>query len=158
MNREILFRGKRVDNGEWVYGAFVPDALEMLKRARGLDGFIRRCNQESGEVEMFEVDRETVGQYTGLTDRNGVKIFEGDIVNTHYASVSETDFVEQIMFHNGKFCSAYKLPGGGKMWTNLPDGVPHLPQDKTPYMEWCEVIGNIHGNPEMMEVQNEENH
>ena len=36
------------------------------------------------------------------------------------------------------------------MFANLPDGVPHFPQDKTPYMDWCEVIGNIHDNPELL--------
>ena len=120
--RDILFRGKRLDNGEWVYG-------------------------------FYCVDPSTVGQYTGLKDKNGKRIFEGDIIRTHYANTRKNDFIEQVVFHNGRFCSLYKIPGpgNGKIWANLPDGVPHLPQDKTPYMEWCEVMGNIHDNPELLE-------
>ena len=103
-------------------------------------------------MQSYEVDRETVGQYTGMKDKNGKRIFEGDIIRTHYANTIATDFVEQVVFHNGRFTSLYKLhgPGNGKMFANLPDGVPYLPQDKTPYMDWCEVIGNIHDKPELL--------
>lgn len=125
--RDILFRGKRLNNGEWVYG-------------------------------FYCVDPSTVGQYTGLKDKNGKRIFEGDIIRTHYANTRKNDFIEQVVFHNGRFCSLYKIPGpgNGKIWANLPDGVPHLPQDKTTYMEWCEVVGNIHDNPELLEGGEEE--
>ena len=73
--REILFRGKRVDNDEWVYGSFIPDLCELLYGNK-LDGFIKPFGKTRKERLMVEVDRKTVGQYTGLTDKNGVKIFE----------------------------------------------------------------------------------
>ena len=152
--REILFRGKRIDNGEWVEGAFLNDrdgafcicpAVSDISYGDG--GNRRRIGC------WYNVAPSTVGQYTGLKDKNGRRIFEGDIIRTHYTNTRQNGFVEQVVFHNGRFCSLFKIPGpgNGKIWTSLPDGVPHLPQDKTPYMEWCEIIGNIHDNPELLE-------
>ena len=76
--REILFRGKRVDNGEWVEGD--------LLRSRGkcyihenIDPF-DYLGELSGFIKMYEVIPETVCEFTGLTDENGTKIFEGDMV------------------------------------------------------------------------------
>lgn len=138
MQREIKFRGKRLDNGEWAYGAFVPDALEQTHGKMVTWGFIRRYrpNQTVESVEMIEVDRNTVGQYTGLKDKNGKEIYEGDIID-HFAVYG------YVIFEDGMFTlntSANNQFGNHKQ--------PICYVDTTQ----CEVIGNTYENPELLEV------
>lgn len=120
--REILFRGKRKENGEWGYGNYaVTDNNEKQQH------FIFQ-----NKAFEFEVDPETVGQYTGLTDKNGKKIFEGDIVTMpRYGSGKHKSVV---YFKNGKFAV------NGSNY-NFKDICPRN----------MEVVGNIYDNPEMLE-------
>lgn len=155
MDREILFSGKRTDNGEWVEGDLInlSDGRKYIvnnKFGACIDDEGNFTNTESPFV--CEVIPETVGQYTGLTDKNGKKIFEGDIVKTHYANTHKTEFVELVIFEGGGFRAKTKYKDNSSHSAPLYNGTPHLEIDKSVYMDSIEVIGNIHDNPELLEV------
>ena len=96
MKREILFRGKRTDNGEWAYGNLI-DSDSIVGKIVDFDGeyFIPEF--------WYKVDPETVGQFTGLTDKNGTKIFDGDIVR--FYDDSEDELTNGVVIFNADFCS-----------------------------------------------------
>ncbi len=116
--REILFRGKTTDRGEWVQGCYT----ETL-RYNNLHWIWNGKNH-------FTVNPETVGQYTGLTDKNGTKIFEGDIIETKngvYAC-----FWDSCNFEFGVDNKKESF------------GIAYVP------IKGLKVIGNIHDNPELL--------
>ena len=141
--REILFRGKRVDNGEWIEGFYAKS---------GDKTFILIDNDFAvGYVIMKEVYPETVGQFTGLTDKNGKKIFEGDIVKYNLWD-DKFDYCE-VKF--GYFYAAMdSYNGGPALGFYLAD--INGKADDIGFFEnlykFVEVIGNIHDNPELLEA------
>lgn len=140
--RDILFRGKRIDNDEWVYGSFCMDALEQFNGLCGVDGFIRLYDKTKCKMQTHEVDRETVGQYTGLTDKNGKRIFEGDIVQYHERQFDGKDVPvrDAVIYEEGGFSvRAYFL--NNWLWNSI-NGNTQLRD--------VEIIGNIHDKPELL--------
>lgn len=133
--REILFRGKRVGNGEWING-FLSFGNKIVTVRKCYDW---RTIYVCDSVEEYKIDEKTVGQFTGLTDKNGKKIFEGDIVKVKSEYVDET-----IYFIYYRDC-------GFKLIYKPSNGVVNLTNNKSRNIE---VIGNIHDNPELLEVQN----
>ena len=141
--REILFRGK-MDNGEWMYGSFCMDALEQFNGLCGVDGFIRLYDKAKGKMQMYEVDRETVGQYTGLKDKNGKRIFEGDVVSQiwyDYEEPRDTSFGEVV------YC---EYDCSFSVMDDEKDEIVPLGSCAA-YVWEVEVIGNITDNPELLE-------
>ena len=147
MNGEILFRGKRVDNGEWVEGFYV-NVPEHYKPEMSGKSYIVSINNGL----FFEVVPETVGQFTGLADKNGKKIFEGDIVKYNLWD-DKFDYCE-VKF--GYFYAAMdSYNGGPALGFYLAD--INGKADDIGFFEnlykFVEVIGNIHDNPELLEVK-----
>jgi uncharacterized phage protein (TIGR01671 family) len=147
--REILFRGKRLDNGEWIEGDLCHGGKTYISYDEDFSAISHCGIDELVSSRFFEVDPSTVGQYTGLKDKNGKMAFEGDAIIAHYENANSADFTEQIIFHNGRF-NAFIETDGCKMWAPLADGTPHLSRDKSVYMSEFEVIGNIRDNPELI--------
>lgn len=134
MEREILFRGKRVDNGEWVYGYLGKWPMRGWKE---LSSFIIPVDGlDNGIAEQAEVFAETVGQYTGLKDKNGNKIFECDIVLKRTYN-GKKPFL--VTFDSGMFHCGY---GGGS--STAIHG--YTLDDRQ-----IEIIGNIFDNPELLD-------
>ena len=132
--REILFRGKRVDNGEWIQGNIVQFPVH---------GVVRIVEQEPSYKDA-EVDSDTVGQYTGLTDKNGRKVFEGDIIHLEYSQV----------FFGGEYFGEYTAEVSYKEGCFITDGTNNGDEIETPLSGFdndeVEIIGNIHDNPELL--------
>ena len=127
--REVIFRGKRADSGEWVEG----DVLQTRYHSGHIEYQIMPQTPVSS---AYPVLPETVGQYTGLTDKNGVKIFEGDIVER--VSDGERAVISWLKY---SACFGLSFDGWCCGFDNYDD---NLPSD-------FEVIGNIHDNPELLE-------
>ena len=138
--REILFRGKRVDNEQWLEGSLVNNVFFHADTKGAIPYIINPyeyeeydCMEDIGELAV-EVAPETVGQFTGLLDKHGRKIFEGDIVKATYdcGPAGEIERIVEVVFDS--------------FGTNLQDWIfkedGYLP----------EVIGTIHDNPELVEV------
>ena len=123
--REILFRGKRIENGEWVYGSLVL----------WYDGSI---SIETGvyDAPMYAVDPATIGQYTGLTDKNGKRIFEGDLITI--PGSKRQGLPAPVKWSN--FDARFEIcrRGFNPICLDGDEGI-------------YEVIGNIHDNYEFLE-------
>ena len=133
--REILFRGKREDNGQWVIG--------FLSKTRGLDNKLHICidYEEKGLMCSSIVVPSTVGQYTGLTDKNGKKIFEGDILKRKHKELVNHSQKMTVNYIPYKACFSAVDIGGGNV-TFISDYINNKYE--------LEVIGNIHENKELL--------
>lgn len=132
--REILFRGKCKDNGEWIYGFFHKDIW-----GDGESCYILY------DTEDYEVIPETVGQYTGLIDKNGKNIFEGDIIK------NETERLFVVIYKFGGFDLA-PISWLEDIDKTLTYNTLGDVQTALYTMSNAEIIGNIHDNPELLEV------
>lgn len=135
--REILFKAKRIDNGEWMEGHYYSQAYHKGTIEEEWYHFVKPIGSESWE--SIRVDGDTLCQYTGLTDKNGNKIWENDICSTDikrpYAVVE---------FRNG--CFMYNLNDGEEDYYDIMMPVePLVNSDK-----YTEVIGNIFDNADLL--------
>ena len=134
--REILFRGKRADNGEWVYGVPTKDSHGETVMVES----VYECEEYNCRgANCLYVNENTVGQYTGLTDTNGTKIFEGDVVDLVY---NGDWHIYQVVYDVSEL--DFKATNGKEEYRN-----------NFQYLTCCdevEVIGNIHDNPELAEA------
>ncbi len=140
--REIEFRGKRLDNGEWVYGSLVhiTETYKGEEDTQNCD--IYQIVTYDGVA--FCVNPETIGQYTGLRDKNGKKIFEGDIVETN------RDVIAKVLWDNDYL--------GYFLYVNEQNSIEDFENGEQPLYDYfgdIEVIGNATDNPELLEVEDE---
>ena len=140
--KETLFRGKRLDNNEWVSSGNI---IVFNDEGDGKHYFIPKPNDECvcthdaydnilsfDKGTFYKVDPKTVGQSTGLTDKTGKQIFAGDILTVYGGE--EYEFTGLVAFDKGCWILAFKVEGWDFLCTNAKD---------------AEIIGNIHDNPEL---------
>ena len=143
--REILFRGKRLHDNKWIYGNFVSDCEgnpHIIEPRFFCEDGHHLQYEDNTDTPVFIIP-ETVGQFTGLTDRNGKKIFEGDICkfkrfnDVHIGKVVFNVTTASFIMWYQPIVGAYGEKATQKMLLSACDNI--------------EVIGNIHDNPELME-------
>lgn len=152
--REILFRGKRVDNGEWITGYYIKANHHWHSQGIHEDWIVVDTIQNGGWCNVrgkYAVIPETIGQYTGLTDKNGTKIFEGD----YWLDTDGDYLVYAVEFRDGQFgFVCYGIQGVLMPYGFDEDAGGFGEIDFTPLDDWninsIEIINNIHDNPELL--------
>ena len=152
--REILFRGKRLQGGNWVEGYFFKSDINKRERESGkatmiftpdCDTFIMvpECHNS------FMVVSDTVGQYTGLDDKNGKRIFEGDILNIAKIADGLGGYYQPPLDYHVNVVVKWDLCAW--MWETLCDDKRYITFPDAWCHYECEIIGNVHDNPELLE-------
>ena len=145
--REILFRGKRIDNGECVYGYYICKQDPLLP---GIDTNVIVTFDENSMSVWNKTDPYTIGQYTGLTDKNSVKIFEGDIIQRKvyiYPRGKVEPCGERLLIGTVIWCHSDHDPG---YWT-VDSKDEYGNQVNYIFDDTFAVVGNAHDNPELLE-------
>lgn len=156
MNREILFRGKRVDNGEWIESLTLlklNEHLYMFQTAWGEITYDLQYNITAifGRKKPFlvKIIPETCGEYTGLTDKNGKKIFEGDILDLTYYMIMDVGVVKFGEYKDLDMGNDYPCGHVG-FYVDVEKQRNSVRKDILFFAPECKVIGNIHDNPELL--------
>ena len=138
--REILFRGKRIDNGDWIEGYYVKTVDYRTDSAVHSIIELPSAFYPRGEIAReYEISSSTIGQYTGLTDKHGKKIFEGDCFKTYCTGLPVYKHI--VGYYPEHFAFMARC---------IEMNTVHYLSDYRPSA--IEVIGNIHDNPELLEV------
>ena len=154
MNEEYLFRGKRVDNGEWVEGYLIQRNKTYIATVESINYMVVSTSYMAS-IELVEVITETVGQCTGLKDKNGKLIFKDDVLKGFsYPFLFDEEhnyYAIVVWFEDSAAFGIYTIK-------NPESKVRGISSGNTEYMsEWdsnnWEIIGNIHDNPELTEVE-----
>jgi uncharacterized phage protein (TIGR01671 family) len=141
--RDILFRGKRVDNGDWIVGQLLryEDGRARIVESH-TDIFCYEKDESIIQTVAHEVIPETVGQFTGLTDKNGTKVFEGDIVEVRCHSRWRHDIQRcEVAYGRDGFECRHHIGGIDTDYYTY----------RVLFSKDVVVIGNIHDNPELLE-------
>jgi len=142
MNREIIFKAKRKDNGEWVEGSLIitEGSVAYIIRSKS-KAFIPKGESIICSAECYEINPDTLCQYTGLTDKNGQKIWENDILKANLDESYPEDITYiKILWNEYRFC----------VHENYSTDIEALEKW---YAEHFQVCGNIFDNPELLEVE-----
>ena len=167
--REILFRGKSINDNEWVFGDLIRNLIyDGREKEMRIGDIYFEHNGDIHGTAVYKVIPETVGQFTGLTDKNGKKIFEGDVVKVKHTiqNRSKEDLSKTprrgygAKVVDGSWCDfnleyfrnyevVFKTDSQRLMIKNKQDH--HYLCDTFVRYHEVEVIGNIHDNPELLE-------
>ena len=160
--RKVIFRGKRIDNGKWVKSGNTIQFLDDGVRSVYIPQVGEKCRTEEDAVgnllsfengTFYKVDNETVGQFTGLVDKNGVKVFEGDILSvyefhpaTAICNERECTWISVVFWNDGGFCLKQydnTFVPLDLLFSAMNNGISYPSFEGT-------IIGNIYDNPELL--------
>lgn len=152
--KTFKFRGKRIDNGEWIYGSLVvetyPDFYNYSIRTKDEEDW-------TSKYRDVPVDKNTLGQFTGLKDKNDKEIYEGDIIRMHYFFDNYDPETLGAFEDEAEIIGVVKCELLGGFYVETVD------DHSSCYLQWVEepteeleVLGNIYDNPELLEEQTDE--
>lgn len=137
MERVLKFRGRRIGGGDWLFGSHYNDC--------GEDYILPNSLASALDYEDYQVDQNTIGQFTGITDKNGKEIYEGDILTDSWVDFSRKPaYLTVVIFKDGAFGFDLHYDGFTPMQQLMSDSMKF------------EVIGNIHENPELLNQKDDD--